>query len=107
MELPRPDPTKTALLALGPLDRKFIDLRRLCRAAGIVLDRADSSAQAMKVFLERGGHDAILCTGPLRDGRGANEVLETLRCIDAELEVWTLEQIEVEQIEVDPGQRQR
>ncbi|MCB9883082.1 MAG: hypothetical protein H6832_16955 [Planctomycetes bacterium] len=92
MELPRPEPTTPALLALGPLDRTFIDLRRLCRDAGITLDRADSEARALEVFFQRGGHDAILCTGALRDDQVADRVLDTLRGIDDGLVLWKLDE---------------
>ncbi|MCA8970630.1 MAG: hypothetical protein KDC95_12630 [Planctomycetes bacterium] len=92
MELPRPEPTSPALLALGPLDRAFIDLRRLCRDAGIALDRADSEARALEVFFRRGGHDAILCTGALRDDQAADRILDTLRGIDDGLVLWKLDE---------------
>lgn len=88
MELPRPNAEGPALLALGPRDPSYVDLERLCERAQIRLDRADTEAHALRLFLERGGHDAVLCAGRLRDGTDVGPVVDKLRTIDPELELW-------------------
>lgn len=93
MELPRLDLSEPALLVLGRRDASFGDLARLCQAASIRVDRADTLQSALEVFLRRGGHDAVLCHGTLRDAADTQTVLGKLQAIDAGVEVWDLARV--------------
>lgn len=90
MELPQPNPADPAILALGPRDRDYEDVRALCQNAGIRIDRADSTSGALRIFLECGGHDAVLISGAMRDGECQEALVATLRRIDGDLELWDL-----------------
>ena len=95
MELPQPNPSGPALLALGPRDRDYADLHELCMRAGIRLDRAETTDGALRLFFESGGHDAVLCSGALRDGENHQALVAKLRNVDADLELWDLAELRV------------
>lgn len=70
MDLIGPQEPAPALLLLGS-GPEGQELRELCRSAGFLLDHATSRAEAMELFLERGGHEIVICHGELEGGMRA------------------------------------
>lgn len=86
MKLLRPDTKPLSLLFLGGADLPARQLRERFREAGLLTDFAQDRDTAFEVFLDRGGHAAILRLG--RPDQEVEAILAALRIIDPALLDW-------------------
>jgi hypothetical protein len=85
MEIHRPDKAMPSVLVLGEDPIATGTLCRLLRSLGLQAQRTQSPQEALGLFFEAGGHEALLTLGP--QGQAQDDARDALLDISPELKL--------------------
>ncbi|MAE77718.1 MAG: hypothetical protein CMJ85_12720 [Planctomycetes bacterium] len=90
MEIPTLTTEAPTVLVLGSDGSRRREVESLCRGAGLLADHAQTQSAALELFLQRGGHELVLCLGELTGEMATTS--RALRAIDPGLAVVEMRQ---------------